>query len=227
MSLGEERVVGDNTSLTVEALLLQEKEGVELDEGGQTTTRHVWDGMLEPLVEAAEDVLDEVAVLDARAKIAEHVCHELHLGGVVNDGEITLVEAMKLVAEEGGTSVTVVAEDVADGAPEGGGGGVARLHDRQGGRGDHGVVPRDNGEVVEHPVGDALGRGAVDVIPQPEFGEGGEELTTPEAVVLLLVIQRDENVVTDAESLQLGVGEGLSCHRDAEVLHVGAIVGVR
>jgi hypothetical protein len=44
------------------------------------------------------------------------------------------------------------------------------------------------------------------VISEPELGEDGEELATPEAVVLLLVIQRDEHVVTDAESLQLRGG---------------------
>jgi hypothetical protein len=43
MSLGEERVVGDNASMMTEALLLQEQEGAELDEGGQKTARHVQD----------------------------------------------------------------------------------------------------------------------------------------------------------------------------------------
>lgn len=65
------------------------------------------------------------------------------------------------------------------------------------------------------------------MILQPEFGESGEELASPKTVVVLLVIQRDEDVVTDAESLQLRGGESLSCHGDAEVLDVGAVIGVR
>ena len=55
------------------------------------------------------------------------------------------------------------------------------------------------------------------MIPEPELGEGGEELAAPDTVVLLLIIQRDEDVVTDAESLQLGSGQSLSCDGDAEV----------
>jgi hypothetical protein len=187
---------------TTEALLLQEQEGAELDEGGQTTTHHMWDGVLQLFVEATENVVDEVVISDTRAKVTERVHHLLHLGGVVDDGEIALVEAVKLITEVGGAHVAIIAEDAADGAPEGEGGGVAQFHDRQSGGRDRGIVPRDDGKVVEHPVGGALGGGAVDVIPDPELGEGDEELATPEAVVLLLVIQRDDDMVTDAESLQ-------------------------
>jgi hypothetical protein len=64
------------------------------------------------------------------------------------------------------------------------------------------------------------------VIPEPKLGEGGEELTALEAIVLLLVIQRDEDVVMDAESLQLRGGESLSCDGDTELVE-GIIVGVR
>jgi hypothetical protein len=56
MSLVEERVVGDDASTMTEALLLQEQEGAELDEGGQTTACHVRDGVMQVFVEAAESV---------------------------------------------------------------------------------------------------------------------------------------------------------------------------
>jgi hypothetical protein len=186
----------------------------------------VGNSVLETLIETAQDVVDEVAVFDARAEIAEGVGHVLHLGGVLDDGEIALVEVVKLVTEVGGARVAIVVENAADGAPEGEGGGVARLYDRQSGRRDRAVVPRDDGEVVEHPVGGALGGGAVDVIPEPELGEGGAELTALEAVVLLLVIQRDEDVVTDVESLQLRGGESLSCDGDTELFE-GIVIGVQ
>jgi hypothetical protein len=70
-------------------------------------------------------------------------------------------------------------EDVAEGAPAGEGSGVSGVHDRQGSRGDRGVVLEDNDEVVEHPVGGALGKGAIDVIKEPELGEGSEESAEP------------------------------------------------
>jgi hypothetical protein len=67
--LGEEGVVGDDTRLTAEALLLQQKKGTELDEGGEAAVRHMRDGVLEALVETTQDVVDKLAVLDARAKV--------------------------------------------------------------------------------------------------------------------------------------------------------------
>ena len=56
------------------------------------------------------------------------------------------------------------------------------------------------------------------MVTETKLGEGGEELATPQAVVLLFVIEHDKDVITDAKSLKLGSGEGLSCHGDAEVL---------
>jgi hypothetical protein len=55
--------------------------------------------VLEALVETAQDVVDELVVLDARAKVTQRVGHALHLRGVLDDGEITLVEAVELVVE--------------------------------------------------------------------------------------------------------------------------------
>ena len=129
VGLSHQGVVGDDTRLATEALLLQLQEGAELDEGGEAAARHVGNVMLKAVIEAAEDVADEVTVLDAGAQIAEGVRHALHLGGVLDDGEVTLVAAVEFVAEEGDARVAVVAEDAADGAPEGEGGGVPGLHD--------------------------------------------------------------------------------------------------
>ena len=116
--------------------------------------------------------MDEFAIADAGAKVTERVRHLLHLGGVVDDGAVTLVKTVKLVTEVGGARVAVVAEDAADGTPEGESSGVARLDDRQSGGRDRGVVPQDDGEIFERLVGGALGGGAVDVIPEPKLGEG-------------------------------------------------------
>ena len=171
--------MGDDARLSAEAPLLHLQEGTELDEGGEATARHVRNSVLETLIQSSKNIVDEVAVLDARAEIAESVRHVLHLGGVLDDREFTLVEAAELVTEESGARVAVFAEDGADGTPEGKSGGVPGLHDLQGGGGDRGVVPRDDGEVVEGPIRVALGGGAVDVVTETKLGEGGEELATP------------------------------------------------
>jgi hypothetical protein len=63
--LGHKRVVSDDAALTAEPLLLEQEEGAELDEVGEAVARHVGHGMLETGVEAAEDVVDELAILDA------------------------------------------------------------------------------------------------------------------------------------------------------------------
>ena len=43
------------------------------------------------------------------------------------------------------------------------------------------------------------------MVTKPELGEGGDELAAPYAVVFLLVVEGDEHVIADAESLELGV----------------------
>ena len=64
------------------------------------------------------------------------------------------------------------------------------------------------------------------MVAEAKLGEGRDELTTPDAVVLLLVIEGDKHMITDAETLKHGGGKGLSCDRDAEVL-LRTGVGVR
>ena len=102
--------------------------------------------------------MDELFVLDAAAEITQGVGHLLHLGGVVDDGEITLSEAVEVVEEVGRARVAVAAEERPDGAPEGVRRVLAILDNLQGRGRDGGAVPRDDGEVVEDPVGGALRR---------------------------------------------------------------------
>lgn len=59
------------------------------------------------------------------------------------------------------------------------------------------------------------------MVGETELGEGGEELTTPDVVVVHLIVQCDEGMITDAETLDLRSGEGLCCDREIE-LFVGA-----
>ena len=181
--------------------------------------------MLEPLVQAAKDIVDELTIPDARAQITESVGHVLHLRHVVDDGEISLVEAVELVTEKGRPGVAIVAEDGAERAPESTSGDVAGVDDGEGGGRDRAVVPGDDGEVIEHPIRGALSGRAVDVIPKAELAKGGEELATPEAVVVLLVVEDGEDVVADAKTLELRGGEWLGCNGDAETEVLDRAVG--
>ena len=113
-------------------------------------------GMLKAFVKAAQNVVDEVAVLDAGAKIAQRVGHLLHPGGVVDDGEVPLVEAVEVVEEVRGVGVAVAAEERSQGAPEGKRRVLAVLDDLQSRGRPGGDLPENDGEIVENPVGGAL-----------------------------------------------------------------------
>ena len=103
-------------------------------------------------------------------------------------------ETVKLIAKVGGAGVAVAAEERPEGAPEGTRRVVALLNDLQS-RGRHGgVVPGDDGEVVEMPVGGDLRPRAVDVVEQAELGERAEELAAPQPVILLLVVENDQDM---------------------------------
>lgn len=156
MRLRQKGRAGGDARLTGEPLLLDLKEGAELDEGGEAAAGHVRHGVLEEVVEAAQDVVDEVPILDAVPKFPESVHHLLELGGVVHDGKLALDEVMELVEEVCDASVPVAAEEGEEGPPECVGRVLAVRDDLQS-RGSHGgVVPQEDGEVSEHPVGGGL-----------------------------------------------------------------------
>ena len=55
------------------------------------------------------------------------------------------------------------------------------------------------------------------MIGETELGESREKLTAPQAVVLLLVVENDEDVIADAQALEHRGGERLCCDRKAEI----------
>lgn len=176
------------------------------------------DRVLEALVEAAQNVVDEIAFLHMAAEVAELIGHLLQLGRVFDHREVALHETVKLIAKVGGAGVAVAAEERPEGAPEGTRRVVALLDDFQS-RGRHGgVVPGDDGEVVEMPVGGDLRPRAVDVVEQAELGERAEELAAPQPVILLLVVENDQDMITDAKRLDGLGGNGLGCNGQTKVL---------
>jgi len=144
--------------------------------------------MMEMMVEAVDDVVDEVFVVHRSTKAGEAVCHDFHAGAVVEDGEVTLVEVAELDAEVDGAGVFVVAEEVADAVPDGVVCvGVLRDHGEELG-GDMVVEPGNNGTVVLHPIIVALSRSAVDVIMEPVLTEDGGEGVSPGNIVRIIEI---------------------------------------
>lgn len=89
-----------------------------LDQGG-----HVG----EPLVEAAKNVEDEVAVTDGLAKITEAIGHALHTAAVFVGAEITLHERAKLDVEEKGAGLSIADELLLKAEPNGASSGRAVL----------------------------------------------------------------------------------------------------
>jgi hypothetical protein len=114
-------------------LFFKLQHGSGLEERGQAATKSdVGDRVMQTGVEAADDVVDQVLVAHRCAEAGKSIRHDLHLGAVVEDGEVTLVEAAELGTEVNGARVLVVAEEVADGAPEGiRGVGILRHHGEQ------------------------------------------------------------------------------------------------
>jgi hypothetical protein len=63
------------------------------------------------------------------------------------------------------------------------------------------------------------------MIGEAELGEGSEELATAEPIVLFLVVERDQDVVTEAKTLQQGGWERPCCDRETKILVGGGVTG--
>ena len=88
-------------------------------EGGQALAkRQMGNVVVEPRVEAADDVLHQIGVGDGRAEVTKPIGHCLHASAVGKDGQIALEEGSELGVEVDSPSRSVVAEDLADAAPE-------------------------------------------------------------------------------------------------------------
>lgn len=206
-------------------LFLQLQEGEELDEGGPATTGHVRHSVLEALIEATQDVVNQFAILDAMAEITQSASHLFQPRGVVDNGEVALDEAVGLVEEVGDPGVAVAAEERTERAPEGVRRVLTILDDLQGRGGDRGVVARQDDEVVEDPIRGGVSRRAGDMVGEAELGEGGEKLAAPEAIVLLLIVQGEQDVITNPQALNLNGGKGLGGHGEVELLIGGGLAG--
>jgi hypothetical protein len=79
----------------------------------------------EALVQTADDVEDEGAVMNRFAKVAESVSHPFELAAVVGDGEIALTKIAEFRVEEERPSLAVPEELRLNGKPGGAGSSVA------------------------------------------------------------------------------------------------------
>jgi hypothetical protein len=159
------------------------------------------DGVVKPRVEAANDVVDEILVDDRGAEAGKAICHDFHARAVVKDGQVTLVEVAEFGAEVDGAHVLVVADEVADGAPDGVGGVVVLGHHGEELGRDPIVEPGDDGTIVLNPVVVALGRRAVDMIAETILAEDRREGTSPGDVVGFIEVEDDRHAVEDVDPM--------------------------
>jgi hypothetical protein len=150
-------------------------------------------------VEAADDVVGEILVVDRSAEAGKLIRHDLHARAVVKNGQVTLVEVAEFGAEVDSSRVLVVAEEIVDGAPEGVRGvGVLRHHGAEFGR-DPVVEPGNDGVIVLDLVVVALRPRTVDVIADAILAEDGGEGSSPGNVVRLVEVEDDRHAVEDVD----------------------------
>jgi hypothetical protein len=148
----------------------------------------VGDGTVQTRVEAANNVVDQVLVIDRRIKSTQAIGHGLHAGAVVKHREIALIDATNLHAEVDRPRGLVVAEQ----------GAHARLEELGG------DVVVELGDDILQPVAFALGRGFIDVVTEAVLAEDSEERTHLGSVVGIVEIKDDRNARLDVDA----VGDG-------------------
>jgi hypothetical protein len=114
-----------------------------------------------------------------------------------------LVDVPELSAKVHGTCGLVVAEEAADGTPQ----GVGRVHPGLDGAkqigGDGAVEPRNDGVFILHLVKCALNVDGVDVVEEAELGEDGEKAEAPLTVVAGVELKNHGNMGLDVDHLDL------------------------
>ena len=176
---------GADLVLVLETQLLEE----ELVPGNSKSERFlggdvVGDGLV-LLVEAAEQVEDEVGLGDGLPDVAKIVGSLLHAHAVLVDGGVALGHRVELVTQEDGAGRLVSLVQVGDGRPELAGGLLGAGHSEvEDGVGDGAEDPTADAEVSLHPciIGGRRGDD-VKVREQPEFATHGVESCGPLGVV--------------------------------------------
>ena len=90
---------------------LEEEVGLGVGEGenGAAAAKKHPD-VLEALVQPADEVKDQGAIINNLTQVSKHVRHALELLGVLGDGQITLYKVLQLGFKEQGAGFTVVEE---------------------------------------------------------------------------------------------------------------------
>jgi hypothetical protein len=185
-----------------DALFFKLQHGTGLEERWQAPAeRDVRDGVVKTRVEATNDVVDEILVADRSAEAGKAIRHDLHARAIVKDGQVTLVEVAEFGAEVDGAHVLVVAEEIADGAPEGVRGVVVLGHHGEELGRDPIVEPGNDGAIVLDPIVVALRRGTVDVITEAILAENRGEGSSPGDVVGLVEVEDDRHAVEDVDPM--------------------------
>jgi hypothetical protein len=184
---------------------LQEQNIVEVEEGGERREQRgdVGDGV-EALVEAFDDVGDEVRVGDQGTDLGKGVGRDLLAVEVVTDGEVPLLDVAEFLGKVNLAGLLVVIEEAVDGQPhrvggsDGGVGGSRGRHDKVDGVHSHGAVePAKNQGIDAKPCGVRGGLDAGEVILEGVGGDDHGEEGAPLGEDVGLEVEDDRNDRSD------------------------------
>jgi hypothetical protein len=181
--------------------LLQKQHVAEVEEGGERCEERgdVSDGV-EALIEALDDIGDEVGVGDRGADLDEGVGRGLLAVEVVTDGEVPLLDVVEFLCEVNLAGLLVVIEEVVDGQPHRVGGSDGSIGGSRGGHDEvddvhsHGAVePAENQGVEAKPCGIHGGLVGGEVIFEGVGGDGHGEEGAPLREDVRLEVEDDRN----------------------------------
>ena len=145
------------------------------------------------------------------ADVAELIGEPLQLGAVLIHRQIALLQGAQLRLQLDGALQLIILEQVLDGVPQRERVVAITANNVEDGLVYGGEDPVDDACVNHAPLAVAIiiGRSRTDVALKAEFSEGRLEEETPLAVVGLVHVKDDRNVMADGNSLDLG-GAGWS-----------------
>ena len=207
---GDERRGGGDLLPIREAQLLEGELVARVGEG-EAGGGDVVGGAGKLFVQPAEEIEDELRLIDGMADVAELVGGGLDAEAVVVDGGIPLSHRVELVAQEDGPLRLVRLEETVDGDPEltSGLGGAGRGHVEDGlGNGAEDPTPDTAIRLLPGGVGGGGWSSAVDVGDDAELAAHGKEARRPPGEIAALEFQRHRHVM-----LHVDRGEGVDEQR--------------
>ena len=214
-----ESLIGLGVGVVLGAEFLKDEEGASALEG----VRRVFGGdhrldIAVAGVEAMEKVEDLARLGDEVANVTQLVSKSLELGAVVVDGHVSLVQRTQLSLKENHALQLVVAEQAFNGVPKEEGVMAIAMNHVEDAVGDGGEDPVDDAGVYHAPFAVAVRvhGGGADMALEAKLAEGRLEEETPLAIVALIHVEGNRNVVVDGDALEEARATGRSSSSSEE-----------